>query len=98
MKTQEYHPQPVDTSGVELPDELMELAEAMAENLHNVWAKLRMEQGWSYGPERDDAKKQHPCLVPYGLLPEKEKVYDRDSSMETLKFIVSKGFEIRKKQ
>lgn len=89
-----YNPQPVDTSTVVLSSDLMELAERMAENVHDVWAKTRIEQGWTYGPERDDANKKHPCLVPYDQLPEEEKVYDRNTGIETLKFILMEGFEI----
>jgi len=98
MKTEHnsYNPQPVDTSNIELSPVLMELAELMAENVHDVWAKTRLEQGWTYGPERDDANKKHPCLIPYDQLPEEEKVYDRNTSIETLKFIIEKGFEITK--
>ena len=69
-KKSDYQPSVLDTSSVELPGELMLLAEQMAENVHEVWAATRIEQGWTYGPERDDAKKHHPCLVPYNELPE----------------------------
>lgn len=96
MNTNNYTPQPIDTSDVKLSAELMELAELMAENVHEVWAAKRLAQGWTYGPERDDAEKKHPCLVPYDQLPEEEKVYDRNTSVETLKFIIIKGFEIMK--
>lgn len=91
-----YKPQPINTSNIELPSELLELAEKMAENVHDVWAKTRIEQGWTYGSVRDDANKKHPCLIPYDQLPEEEKVYDRNTSIETLKFIIEKGFEITK--
>ena len=37
---------------------------SLAENVHDTWAKGRMDDGWTYGPVLDDAKKQHPCLVP----------------------------------
>lgn len=99
MKTEHntYIPQPVDTSRVELSEDLLELAEKMAENVHDVWAKTRIEQGWTYGLERNDAEKKHPCLVPYDQLPEEEKVYDRNTSLETLRFIVAEGFEIVRK-
>ena len=90
-----YIPQPIDTSNVVLSEELLELAEKMAENVHDVWAKTRMDQGWTYGPERNDAERKHPCLVPYDQLPEEEKVYDRNTSIGTLKFIVSNRFEIK---
>lgn len=90
----EYIPTPLDTSEIELSDDLLKLAELMAENVHDVWAATRLEQGWSYGPERNDTEKKHPCLVPYSELSEEEKTYDRNTSIETLKFIIAKGFEI----
>lgn len=93
-----YTPQPMDTSDVQLPQELNELVEEMAKNVHEVWAQSRMDQGWTYGPERNDAMKHHPCLVPYEDLPEVEKAYDRDTALGTLKFIVKSGFKITKDQ
>lgn len=90
----EYIPTPLDTSEIELSDDLLKLAELMAENVHDVWAATRLEQGWSYGPERNDTEKKHPCLVPYFELSEEEKTYDRNTSIETLKFIIAKGFRI----
>ena len=91
----EYRPQPVDTGDVVLPESLAPLIEALAENVHDTWAKGRMDDGWTYGPVRDDAKKQHPCLVPYADLPESEKAYDRDTAVSTLKFICKKGYAIQ---
>lgn len=97
MNDKDYNPTPKDTSRVELSPELMALAELMARNVHEVWSAMRMAQGWTYGPTRNDAEKKHPCLVPYDELPEEEKVYDRNTSIETLKFIVLNGFEINSK-
>ena len=86
----------MDTSDVVLPDQLNDLVEQMAKNVHEVWAKSRMEQGWTYGAERNDALKHHPCLVAYEDLPEVEKAYDRDTALETLKLITKLGFKISK--
>jgi ryanodine receptor 2 len=91
-----YVPQPMDTSDVQLPEELNDLIEQMSKNVHEVWAKSRMDQGWTYGPERSDILKQHPCLIPYEDLPEIEKAYDRDTALGTLKLISRLGFEIKK--
>ena len=91
-----YTPQPVDTSDVILPEEMNSLVEKMAENVHDIWAQSRMKQGWTYGTERNDALKQHPCLVAYNDLPETEKAYDRDTAVETLKLISKLGFKIVK--
>lgn len=89
-----YVPQPVDTDDVVLGKDLEELVEQMAKNVHEVWAQTRMEQGWTYGEQRDDAKKQHPCLVAYEELPEAEKEYDRNTAVGTLKLIRKLGFNI----
>lgn len=91
-----YIPKPIDTADITLSAELQELTEEMARNVHEVWSQTRINDGWTYGPERNDAQKTHPCLVPYDDLPESEKEYDRNTSQETLKLILKLGFEIRK--
>lgn len=96
MSRMNYKPVPVDTRDMALPVELIPLVEEMAKNVHDVWALNRFKEGWTYGPVRDDIKKQHPCLVPYEELPESEKEYDRATSQETLKFIIKSGFSISK--
>ncbi len=93
MKTN-YVPQPIDTNDIQLPVELDALVEQMAKNVHEVWAQSRMEQGWTYGEQRDDNRKLHPCLLPYEELPEVEKAYDRDTAVSTLKLIAKLGFKI----
>ena len=98
MKTKTYTPQPIDTTGVELPKELEQLVEQMSKNVHDVWAETRIKQGWTYGEQRNDTLKTHPCLVPYKELPDEEKVYDRDTSIGTLKLIMKLGFSISKKK
>lgn len=97
MKTKNYTPKPIDTSGVELPKELEMLVEQMSKNVHEVWAETRIQQGWTYGEQRNDAQKHHPCLIAYEDLPEEEKVYDRNTSVETLKLILKLGFSIEQK-
>lgn len=92
----DYVPQPVDTDDVVLGKDLEELVEQMAKNVHEVWAQTRMEQGWTYGEQRDDAKKHHPCLVAYEELPDEEKEYDRNTAVGTLKLIRKLGFQITK--
>ncbi len=91
-----YVPQPIDTSDIKLSEELNELIEKMAKNVHEVWAQSRIDQGWTYGEERNDTIKTHPCLVPYEELPEIEKAYDRDTALGTLKLICKLGFKISK--
>lgn len=91
-----YTPTPIDTQNVALPADLLALTEKIAANTHDVWAVGRLNDGWTYGPVRDDAKKQTPCLVPYDSLPEEEKAYDRNTAMETLRLIVKMGYKIER--
>jgi len=88
-----YSPKPIDTDAVVLPPDLEKLQERLAENVHDLWAKERIAQGWTLGP-RSDEKKTNPCLVSYADLPENERVYDRNTAMQTLKAIIALGYRI----
>lgn len=92
-----YEPSPIGLDDVELSEDLSELQEAIAENAHEIWAKNRRDQGWSYGSERNDQKKETPDMIPYCNLPESEKLYDREMAMQTLKLVKKLGFDIVKK-
>lgn len=98
MNNATFTPNPIDTSDVKLSEELLQLVEFIAKNTHNVWAKGRMEEGWTYGHVRNDDLKQHPCLIPYEELSESEKEYDRNTSLETLKAIIKQGWKIEKEK
>jgi hypothetical protein len=89
-----YKPEPIDTTGVKLSDDIVELTELLAKNAHDIWARQRMADGWRYGPERSDARKEHPSLLPYEELTESEKEYDRNAAIETLKAIIALGYRI----
>lgn len=91
-----YQPEPLDTSGITLDKGLAELIELLARNTHDNWAQKRLEEGWKYGPKRNEHKREHPCLVPYEKLPESEKDYDRQTTIEVLKAIQLLGFRIIK--
>ena len=92
-----YKPEPLNTIHIDLPDDIAQLMEGLAKNIHDHWAKKRMEEGWILGSNRDSQKKTHPCLVPYEELPEVEKEYDRKLAVETLKSIIAFGYEIKRK-
>lgn len=91
-----YKPKPIDTSEIVLPEQLLQLTEEIAENVHENWSVGRISEGWTYGEQRDDIKKTHPCLVPYAELSDSEKEYDRTTALETLKLIVALGYRIEK--
>ena len=94
----DYEPKPLSVAEITLSEELLSLTERLAENAHDIWAAQRVKTGWTYGPQRDDAKKLHPCLIPYADLPESEKVYDRETALGTLKAILKLGYTIQSPQ
>jgi hypothetical protein len=77
-----------------LDQSLLALTEQLAENAHDVWARQRLAEGWTFGPARDDVTRKHPDLVPYAELPDSEKQYDRATAMETLRAVVALGYRI----
>lgn len=93
-----YKPQPLETNDVELPPELEELADFLARNVHETWAKERMAQGWKYGNYRNDKEKLHPSLVPFEELSEKEKKFDYLTAINTIKVLLKLGYTIEKNQ
>lgn len=87
---------PIDTSRTAVPAEILSLTELLAYHVHSVWVGQRLRDGWKYGPERNDARKEHPSLVPFAQLSDSEKEYDRLTAMETVKAILALGYRIEK--
>jgi ryanodine receptor 2 len=94
MPSDRYHPSPVETAHVRLPDDVAGLLERLARNVHDAWARERFADGWRWGPRREEAAKLHPSLVPFDELPENEKKYDRIAVGETLKALCALGYRI----
>lgn len=49
MMANGYKPTPLELSEVKLTPGQEVLVDKLAENAHNVWAKDRIKQGWTYG-------------------------------------------------
>lgn len=47
-----------------------------AEDSHISWLATKVADGWTYGPVKDAVRKQHPCCVPYGVLPAEQRAKD----------------------
>ncbi|MCK8621056.1 RyR domain-containing protein [Prevotella sp. E13-27] len=91
-----YKPHPINLSEVSLTDDILVLQEVFAENVHEVWAKARIDDGWKYGPLRDDVQKTDPSLLPYDLLLEREKEYCRLLAIDTIKCLKKLGWRLAK--
>lgn len=89
---------PIDASRVQLRPELLELTELLARHVHETWVRMRLDEGWTLGPRRDDDRRKHPCLIPYGELPDIEKEIDRQVMLATLKVMIALGFDISRRE
>ncbi len=84
----------IDTSGVRLDADVTALCERLARHVHALWIERRTRDGWTYGPARNDARREHPGLVPYDDLAETEKNVDREVAKGVIEAIVALGYRI----
>jgi class 3 adenylate cyclase len=89
-----YQSEPIDTSKVTINTEHLELTELLSKNTHEIWAQQRISEGWKFGPQRDDIRKEHPGLVPYEELSESEKQYDRNTALGVIKVLLALGYRL----
>uniref|UniRef100_A0A3B3WXV7 B30.2/SPRY domain-containing protein n=1 Tax=Poecilia mexicana TaxID=48701 RepID=A0A3B3WXV7_9TELE len=94
MMSNSYKPSPLDLSDIKLTPGQELLVDKLAENAHNVWAKDRIKQGWTYGIQQDLKSKRNPRLVPYVLLDERTKKSNRDSLREAIRTMIGYGYNI----
>ncbi|CAM4642062.1 unnamed protein product [Leuciscus chuanchicus] len=94
MMSNGYKPTPLDLTDVKLSNAQELLVDKLAENAHNVWAKDRIKQGWTYGIQQDVKSKRNPRLVPYALLDERTKKSNRDSLREAIRTLIGYGYNV----
>jgi class 3 adenylate cyclase/tetratricopeptide (TPR) repeat protein len=88
----------MDTTGTELPKDLQELVELLAENAYNIRARQRLakspDTAETNHAEKGPAKRRGRSkgFPPYDELPDGEKQDDRNTAAETLKLILGLGY------
>ncbi|XP_017464405.1 PREDICTED: ryanodine receptor [Rhagoletis zephyria] len=92
MQANGYKPAPLDLSAVTLSPKLEELVDQLAENTHNLWARERIQQGWTYGLNEDSENHRSPHLVPYSKVDEAIKKANRDTASETVRTLLVYGY------
>ncbi|PRD34338.1 UNVERIFIED_CONTAM: RyR [Trichonephila clavipes] len=87
-----YKPAPLDLHAITLTSKMEELVELLAENTHNVYAKERIQQGWTYGLSEDSILRRSPHLVPYKNVDDAIKKANRDTASETVRTLLTYGY------
>nr|XP_021335867.1 ryanodine receptor 2 [Danio rerio] len=89
-----YKPAPMDLCHIKLASTQEAMVDKLAENAHNVWARDRIRQGWTYGIQQDIKNKRNPRLVPYVLLDERTKKSNKDSLREAVRTLLGYGYNL----
>ncbi|XP_038217168.1 ryanodine receptor isoform X32 [Zerene cesonia] len=94
MQSNGYKPAPLDLSAVTLTPKMDELVDQLAENTHNLWARERIQQGWTYGLNEDPDMNRSPHLVPYPKVDDAIKKANRDTASETVRTLLVYGYNL----
>jgi hypothetical protein len=68
--------------------------ELLAEAEHNGWTEHKYQNGWRFGPKRNNDKKIHNCLKPYTELSGKDRIKDRTSVISYIKILKNANYKI----
>lgn len=91
-----WQPQPIDTSGIEIPEPVRAVRETLSRQAHDIWDAKRLADGWTHGEARDDDRRTHPNLVPYEDLDDRDRSYDRELIDGTIRLLLKLGFRIER--
>ncbi|KAM4729154.1 ryanodine receptor 2-like [Anableps anableps] len=89
-----YRPAPIDLRQIILSSVDEDVVTLLAENQHNVWARERIKQGWTYGPQQDIKGKRSPHLVPYSLVDERMRKAGMESVREAVCILLAFGYSL----
>ncbi|XP_072162212.1 ryanodine receptor isoform X2 [Bemisia tabaci] len=89
-----YNPQPINTSSVQLNNDLNTIVQKFSEHYHDAWANRKLENGWVYGEQYSDSQKVHPRLKPYAMLNDYEKERYKEPVRESLKALLAIGWTV----
>lgn len=87
----DYNPQPLNVDLSSVPEQLVE---KVARKVHDQWVCERLRQGWVWGANRNDDKKEHPGIVPYDQLTDEEREVDRVTVRTVISSLLAQGVTI----
>ena len=84
-----YTPIPINTSQINITNELQTLIQKFSEHYHDSWASKKIDAGWTFAEARDPEAKTHNRLKPYNLLSEYEKEVYRAPIRDAIKAMLA---------
>ena len=92
-----YTPHPEYVAHIKLPEDIVPIADMLAENAHEIWAKDRLAEA----KEKKAKGKQvspydDPFMKPFQELSKQQRKTDYSSAMNTIKLLYKLGFSITK--
>ena len=89
-----YKPRPLPTPA-HLPREYEQPVDMVASCCHTLWARRKLDAGWSFAHHTDESEMRHNCLVPYEYLAIAERQSLKKSVSTVLKVLLWCGFKMR---
>lgn len=91
-----YRPVPIDTSGIVMNEELLELIERLALNQHELFAKEFLDAGWQFGDTCSVQNRTHPMLMPYQELTDEQRARYHKTVSAVVSALLALGYNISK--
>ncbi|RWS22415.1 ryanodine receptor-like protein, partial [Leptotrombidium deliense] len=89
-----YIPNPVNISGINLNNDLLNIIQKFSEHYHDAWAQRKFENGWTFGEPFSYQKKIHPRIKPYHLLTEYERNRYKEPIADIIKSLLALGWKL----
>lgn len=92
-----YTPHPEYVAHIKLPEEIASIADILAENAHEIWAKDRQDEAKKKQAKGEINKlTDDPFMKPFNELPVDKRKTDYLTALNTIKLLYKLGFTIRK--
>ena len=94
-----YIPHPEFVAHIKLPEEITSIADVLAENAHEIWAKDRLaEAGKKRATGKGVNRNKDPFMRPFNELSKLKQKTDYLSSLNTIKLLYKLGFKLIKNE